>query len=376
LSAKTFTRKELYDLVWSKPLIQLAKEYGISDNGLRKICKRMEIPLPKGGHWMKLKFGKKVEIKKLSENYNGKSEVTLSERINSENFGKETPLTILTKEIKANKDLITVVSERLNSKNEFIAKAKISLKKNKVGSWNSDKGKVNTNRGELNICVSRQNISRALRFTSTFIKLLEQRGHCIKQESEEKAPYAEVKGEKIEFYLNEKSKRIIVKGTHYDSYEFEPNGILSFKYGEWKTYELKDGKVTKIEDKLPQILARFELLADKIKVDRSEREEWHRQYEIERKKKEELQKLKDSELENLKILMNSSELLHKAQLIRDYIIKVEQKFSKQNRPLNDEVKSWVKWANDKADWFDPLTDKEIDLLEEVDKLTLKSTKYY
>jgi hypothetical protein len=41
----TLTRKELYDLVWAQPLSRLTKKYKISDNGLRKICKRMNIPI-------------------------------------------------------------------------------------------------------------------------------------------------------------------------------------------------------------------------------------------------------------------------------------------------------------------------------------------
>jgi hypothetical protein len=41
----TFTREELYDMVWEEPLSRLAKKYKISDNGLRKICKRMNIIL-------------------------------------------------------------------------------------------------------------------------------------------------------------------------------------------------------------------------------------------------------------------------------------------------------------------------------------------
>jgi hypothetical protein len=41
-----FTREQVYKLVWSKPLSKLAREFSISDNGLRKICKRMNIPLP------------------------------------------------------------------------------------------------------------------------------------------------------------------------------------------------------------------------------------------------------------------------------------------------------------------------------------------
>ncbi len=61
------SRKELYDFVWSKPLLQLSKEFGLSDNGLRKICKKYYIPLPKMGHWQKVQFGKKVEKEKLGE---------------------------------------------------------------------------------------------------------------------------------------------------------------------------------------------------------------------------------------------------------------------------------------------------------------------
>ena len=56
-----FTRKELYDLVWSSPLSILARKYNISDNGLRKICIKMNIPLPETGYWQKLRYGKTVK---------------------------------------------------------------------------------------------------------------------------------------------------------------------------------------------------------------------------------------------------------------------------------------------------------------------------
>jgi hypothetical protein len=44
-----YTRQELYDLVWSTPMVKLAKEFGLSDVGLRKTCVKhgilIEIPL-------------------------------------------------------------------------------------------------------------------------------------------------------------------------------------------------------------------------------------------------------------------------------------------------------------------------------------------
>lgn len=52
------TRKELYDLVWSEPMTTICKRFGLSDNGLRKRCKSMNIPTPPLGYWTKLKYGK------------------------------------------------------------------------------------------------------------------------------------------------------------------------------------------------------------------------------------------------------------------------------------------------------------------------------
>ena len=76
----TLTRKELYDLVWSEPLSRLAKKYKISDNGLRKICKRMNIPIPAMGHWQKIQNNMKVTIVKFPDKYDGKDEIVLHKK--------------------------------------------------------------------------------------------------------------------------------------------------------------------------------------------------------------------------------------------------------------------------------------------------------
>ena len=55
---RILTRHELYDLVWSKPVIRLAEEFGISDVGLKKICDRHDIPTPPLSYWSKHAVGK------------------------------------------------------------------------------------------------------------------------------------------------------------------------------------------------------------------------------------------------------------------------------------------------------------------------------
>jgi hypothetical protein len=40
----SLTRQDLYELAWSKPMSELAKDFGISDVGLANRCRRLGIP--------------------------------------------------------------------------------------------------------------------------------------------------------------------------------------------------------------------------------------------------------------------------------------------------------------------------------------------
>src|SRR5258708_39588205 len=55
------TREHLYDQVWTMPTQKLAKQYGISDVGLSKICRRLNVPKPGLGYWAKVDAGQKPE---------------------------------------------------------------------------------------------------------------------------------------------------------------------------------------------------------------------------------------------------------------------------------------------------------------------------
>jgi hypothetical protein len=57
---KSFERQKLFDEVWLTPVTKLAKSYGLSDVGLRKICVALDVPLPPRGYWAKLAAGKTI----------------------------------------------------------------------------------------------------------------------------------------------------------------------------------------------------------------------------------------------------------------------------------------------------------------------------
>ncbi len=59
MAVKRFSRQGLHDLIWSKPMREVAAELGISDVGLRKVVVRAGLPLPPRGHWNRIAAGKK-----------------------------------------------------------------------------------------------------------------------------------------------------------------------------------------------------------------------------------------------------------------------------------------------------------------------------
>ena len=58
----TLTRQSLYELVWSKPMSELAGNFGISNVGLAKRCKQVDVPvLPYRGYWTRIAAGQKPD---------------------------------------------------------------------------------------------------------------------------------------------------------------------------------------------------------------------------------------------------------------------------------------------------------------------------
>jgi hypothetical protein len=51
------SRQALYELVWSKPMVEVAKRFNISDVALAKRCKAVDVPVPPRGWWARKAAG-------------------------------------------------------------------------------------------------------------------------------------------------------------------------------------------------------------------------------------------------------------------------------------------------------------------------------
>jgi hypothetical protein len=363
MEKKTFTRKGLYDLVWKEPLSRLAKKYKISDNGLRKICKRMNIPLPPNGHWQKVQFGYKVTPIKLSEKYKGKNEVTLDERGLNE-VVTESPQAILkriTKEIENTSGLSFKVNDRLSRPDKLITST--------IKFYQSLKRYRKTNRGEypsridvLNIDVSEDNEHRACLIMDTIIKLLRARHHDVLARFRETV--AVIQGEEIKIRIREKQNFLDARETLGKTF-FLYSGELIFVIGDYNKKEFRDG-AEKLENKISSIVAYLEYQGN---IKKDERIKW----EIRRKEEErqeqirrEFKERQDKEVKEFKNLFLQAIRLHQANILRTYIQTVDSNMIK-NGKLTEDYASWKAWAENKISWYDPLINGADPLLNDFHK---------
>lgn len=215
----------------------------------------------------------------------------------------------------------------------------------------------------------RKRIYRILHFI--FISL-ENLGYSVKYEDGIKAI---ILNTEVEFRIREKGKVVYVEDNSFLSYngkrrELKPTGILELSI--FNGYDAKrqlyvrslkpvwtDGKKENLEDIIGKFIIELLYTATKIITDEEERKEKEREYElIQKLKKEKLEK-KKKELEKLDSLEQMAVNYERAIRIRNFIHDYSQKKS-----LTEEDKKFIEWANNKADWLDPMIKRKDPILDD------------
>lgn len=365
----SFSREELYKLVWSEPMLTLATKYLISDTGLRKICIGLDIPLPRAGHWMKLKFEQKIHRPSLPSSKSPKHNIELQLRPLELLKIKGVPSPVITKKIQIEQELAETLSvpDRLSKPEKIITEAKENL--SRKDAW-QHKGMISTETGKVNIMVTKTNIPRALLFMDTLIKSLRARGHEYIIRSREN--YVVIRVEEIETALREKTIQS-PSTDKWSKYDYVPSGALVLKTGRWsQKKEWTDGKQL-LEQQISSIIGWMETQADKAIEQNKQGETQRKIREEEERKEKEWQKRKEKELSDFKTIITQSSRWHKAGELRSYIEAVESK-AIAGKQLSDKLRDWLQWLRDKADWYDPFIEKEDELLADIDRDTLSPKK--
>jgi len=346
-------REEIYKLVWEQPMTEIAKIYLISDVGFRKACLRLNIPIPKAGHWAKIQAGQQPKKPALLSKWTGQSFIDLKERPPEQPVKIVSALDLLTKQIAIEK-LPFKVPNRLVNPDLLIIGAKESL--SKMTDVNHP-GMAVTADGELDIRVAPSNVRRALLFMDTVIKLIRARGHRF--ESTASGCYIVIRSISLKASFRERTTRHKVNHKPYQDFEWQPNGKLVFRLDGRLKAEWQDLKTQVLEDQLPKILAKMELVAKQEEQYQEKTRLWQIAWEKERKAQAQRETRRRQELKDLKELLDQAKLWKQAQLIREYLAVVKN-------PKDD----WISWATKKADWLDPLNDFDDEWLMVMDKNNL------
>jgi len=372
------TRQQLYDLVWSEPMTTISKRFGLSDNGLRKHCKSMNIPTPPIGYWAKLQYNHKVEKTPLPEELQiKKTEVNLKEiedTLKDKSVNSVRPMDKVNQreeEIKIGDISAFEVPDVLYAKDSIIIDTKeyYRPKDEHSSKYRQNNPYTSKIKQHLNLFVDYKSIDRALNIFSTIIKALRSRGHDI--EIKENTTYAVIKGEKIDIIIKEKQHRI--PGKYGPDFEFSSQLSFNIKYNSYSSKVFNDGLSSKLEDKIIKIVASLEIIAEEIIARNIESEKKRLKWEAEKRLQEEFEKQQNIELKRFKKLLYMTNRYHATKAMTEYINAIETDAQK-NSKISDELKEQIKWAREKIDWFDPFIAKKDIYLDKFDKDELLQNK--
>ena len=348
----TFTRKQLYDLVWSESMSSLARKYNISDTGLRKICKRMNIPAPKGGYWEKRKWGKPVKIEPYIEDKTVDQKVSLAEKdVESATISAVRILEKRKLEIENDLGLKLQVALRLSNPDELISKTRDYLDGKPGKDYQT--GILNASRDQLDIQVSQEFVGRALRFMDTLIKALKARGHQVFVDGWK--TYALMYGENSQIAFREKTTRVLVT-EGYTHTVLKGTGKLVFRaHVNYNDRFWEDNK-QKLEDQISSIIAKLEVDGERRKL---EHEEQQKRWDEQKRKEQielEIRQRKEKEIADFRELIAEAQTWQKLSLLNSYLDEIESKIDRKDQK-SEAVTRWLESTRNKATQYDPIEER-------------------
>lgn len=363
METSVFTRQQLYDTIWSAPISTIAKQFDITEAGLRKICTDMNVPLPPNGHWQKIRYGKPVTRFPLPSDYQGSGQLTLTPRDES------TPKTPTRKATATQLQASISLPEKLTNPDPLVISARKNLAGERIDSFQYI-GTKSTHWDFLNMRIAVGNIDRALLIMDTFIKNLRTQGHDLQVKNH--ATYVILSGQKFKIQLREKMKKQVIKGDYGPRTAYLPTNLLSIKMDNYLHKEWTDGKL-KLEEQFGMIIT---YLKEKAKEENERHAKWERQRQeeaLEKQRQQEFEKKQEKELAAFTEMLSGASRWHKASNLRCYIAAIEEN-AKTQGTLTAELTDWLIWARKKADWYDPFTEEKDELLDGVNKETLTVKK--
>jgi len=380
-------------LVWTTPISKLAKDFGLSDVGFSKICRKHQIPLPPRGHWAKVASGQRIRKSPLPNSQND-PDIEIVRRDPDSNLQRLALKTSQERRQLAETEVGEItIPEELSRPHPLTKKTqqlfgdilKKKQREQKVGrSWKLDwkdrapldeYGRYRSYPPEgYGLVVSFDCLNRALLFLDTLVKSLEKHGfeihEDIKPQQHPKRKVIAVKDDEgISFYLAEgykrrlltpeEQKKVLEKSLFPKSSEMVPSGKLTLTTSSiefWNERKWTDGS-KRIEQALPEIVAEFLRLVTRQKQQRVEHEEEQRRRAEHEKRQQEIRRAKELQRKEFEDTLAEAKLFFELKQVEDYLNLLECEYKVKNGELEGNVLAWFNMIREMAIAKNPLLNR-------------------
>lgn len=366
MSTKELTRKQLYNLVWKKPITHLAKELELSDVGLAKTCKRYNIPRPPRGYWNKKAAGHKLKKEPLPRGEDATIEFDLIE-----NKARRSAFSRDTEKSKTAKDEIQEAREKAT--HAIALKVEEFFQTATADSYDRRKiSRVTVPR----ILATSANTARVVEFISALAHSLERKGIQFENGNKENGLFFTFRQDKLQLQLEEELEDYEIEPTEeqkrkpawtWDNKRTRASGRIRIQITSpggtrGRCRWVESGKLD-LMHYLPMVQGRMESLFDyyeecrvEAKRERIKREEENKRWEERQRRNEHVRELNKHILKRCRNLILASmqyRLVDDILLFRNACL---EHWGGEEDKLTKEQKAWLDYAGRIANYVNPITD--------------------
>ena len=352
-------------MVWATPMSRLGEQFGMTGNGLAKICARLDVPRPGRGYWAKKEAGGKVKTTPLPRAKAGKpTEVMLARRKVDEASRRSPTVKIALNEAQAKVAPLNPV-EAFKQPHAIIA------------GWLADHAKkAKEARGEREPW--RRDLYQPAPFTeqdhrrhrvlNVILKELERHGASVRAERGNLL-IATVEGQNVSFELREKLKQgqrpLTELEKHVPSiygtsrFELQPTGLLLFSIKSYLDGTLRREWLEKagepIDNMLPRIIATILAAGPAMAEQQRKSDELRRAYEAECARREAEARARQKEVARWRKLVEMAGAWEELRSVRDFISALRASDCDPAELVGDRsIAEWIEWAEARLRQHDPL----------------------
>jgi hypothetical protein len=375
----SLTRQELYGLVWAHPVTHLAKRFGISDQGLAKICDRFDIPRPAQGHWNKLAAGKPVTTRPLPP---ARSDMAKTIRVTPVSGERSVePATQAALATARDRAKPLQIAERLVRPHPIIA-GWVARRENEIKT--SEQIYDRRLKRLVRPSAFTPQERRRHRMLDALLKALEAHKIAV-TESERFELFATSGREKIGFQLRAKLQQVRRPLTPDEqrwrsagdkAYRLEliETDILIFEVKGWLPGGLQrnwqDGRKGTIETMAGDILATLLAAIPLMVAEREQREKAEERRRIETQRRYELEQQRKLEENRFRRLLEHAGRWRDAELARSFVAALRAAIPNPTDIVDGKPASeWLDWAEERVAQHDPLASDPLDVFESISDVT-------